>query len=209
MRSEALNIDCMDYMRGLEDNAFSLAIVDPPFGLKAHGAGIRGAGQMRSRPMNTMPMQWDVPPTQEYFDELFRVSENQIIMGGNYFNLPPTRGFVVWDKKQPLFNFSKCDYIWTSFSRTSELFAYRSSEKRIHPTQKPVKLYEYLLTTFAKQGDTILDTHLGSGSSRIAAYKLGFDFVGCELDKGFFDCQEKRFNDFINNEKIKQNGNNN
>ena len=188
----AYNIDCIEYMHTLPDKAFDLAIVDPPYGLKASGAGITG-GKKCIRALNTMPMEWDIPPTDEYFQELFRISKNQIICGGNYFNLPPCRCFVVWDKRQPWKNFSACEYLWTSFNAPAKLFSYSYRQKRIHPTQKPVALYEYLIKTFAKQGDKILDTHLGSGSSRIAAYNLGFDFVGCEINKEFYDKQQERF----------------
>ena len=142
---------------------------------------------------NKESMVLDEKAFSEYFKELFRVSKNQIICGGNYFNLPPCRCFVVWDKRQPWKNFSACEYLWTSFKAPAKLFSHLFIQKRIHPTQKPVALYEYLIKTFAKQGDKILDTHLGSGSSRIAAYNLGFDFVGCEINKEFYDKQQERF----------------
>lgn len=144
---------------------------------------------------------WDVAPPPEYFQELARVSVNQIIWGGNYFDLPPTRCFIVWRKLQiPIegFTMSPCEYAWTSFNENAAMCEYYSSggsgrEERFHPTQKPVKLYEWLLIHYAKQGDRILDTHLGSGSSRIAAYNLGFDFTGYEIDPDYFAAQEKRF----------------
>ena len=122
------------------------------------------------------------------------MSKNQIIWGGNYFDLPPTRCFVCWDKVQPWENFSQVEFAWTSFDYPAKLFRFdnRTGDK-IHPTQKPVELYAYLLKTFAKKGDRILDTHLGSGSSRIATYKLGFDFYGCEIDKDYLDSMEERF----------------
>lgn len=144
---------------------------------------------------------WDVAPPKEYFDELARVSKNQIIWGGNYFDLPPTRCFLVWRKSNiPLDGFSMApiEYAWTSFNANAKMFEAFSSggsgrEERFHPTQKPVALYEWILTKFAHPGDRILDTHLGSGSSRIAAYNLGFDFEGYEIDKEYFDKQEERF----------------
>ena len=137
-----------------------------------------------------------LPPPPEYFKELFRVSRNQIIWGGNYFDLPPTRGIVCWDKQQPWENFSQFELAWTSFDTPAAIFRFRNTGgkfEKIHPTEKPVELYSWLLRKYAKEGDTILDTHLGSGSSRIAAYMLGFDFVGVEIDKAFFDAEERRF----------------
>ena len=143
---------------------------------------------------------WDVAPDKEYFEELFRVSRNQIIWGGNYFDLPPTRCFVVYRKTNiPAngFTMSPVEYAWTSFNRNAEIveaFAQgRPGEERFHPTQKPIKLYQEIFRKFAKDGDKILDTHLGSGSSRIAAYDAGLDFVGCEIDETYFRLQEERF----------------
>ena len=144
---------------------------------------------------------WDIAPPLEYFRELARVSKNQIIWGGNYFDLPPTRCFLVWRKSNiPLegFSMASVEYAWTSFNANAKMFEAFSSggsgrEERFHPTQKPIALYEWILTKFAKPGDKLLDTHLGSGSSRIAAYNLGFDFVGYEIDKEYFDRQEERF----------------
>lgn len=229
MQSVVYNMDCMDYMRTLPDKAFDLAIVDPPYGILApkmnmgsapnrHGKGqypgistaermrrVRrdsGAGKLKNRALNTMKCDWDdAPPTQEYFDELFRVSRNQIIWGGNYFPLPPTRGIVCWDKQQPWENFSQWEMAWTSFDCPAKLISLsntggRNDEQKIHPTQKPVRLYEWLLTKFARGGELILDTHVGSGSSRIACAELGFGFVGCEIDKTYWELQEKRFRDY-------------
>ncbi len=144
---------------------------------------------------------WDIAPPAEFFQELARVSKNQIIWGGNYFYLPPTRCFLVWRKLQiPLSGFSMapCEYAWTSFNRNAAMYECFSSggsgrEARFHPTQKPISLYEWLLTSFAVAGDLILDTHLGSGSSRIAAYNLGFDFVGCEINSEYFSAEEERY----------------
>lgn len=187
----AYNIDCMEYMKTLPDKAFDLAIVDPPYGININESGRLGGygGKGKS---------WDAQrPDDQYFDELFRVSKNQIIWGGNYFRLPPTRCFLIWDKKQPeKVSFASCEFAWTSFDASAKTFYYHALQKednRIHPTQKPIKLYEWILTNYAKPGDKILDTHLGSGSSRIAAYNLGFDFVGCEIDPDYFKAQEERF----------------
>jgi site-specific DNA-methyltransferase (adenine-specific) len=155
---------------------------------------------------------WDSSiPEKEYFDELFRVSKNQIIWGGNYFDLKPTRCFLIWDKVQRI-NQADCELAWTSFSSSARIFQYaRGNESgfapklkdiekafaNIHPTQKPLALYKWLLQNYAKQDDKILDTHLGSGSSRIAAYEMGFDFTAFELDKEYFEAQEKRYNAHI------------
>lgn len=144
---------------------------------------------------------WDIAPKQEYFDELFRVSRNQIIWGGNYFALPPTRCFLIWKKLNIPENFSMamCEYAWTSFFSNAKVFECFASGQtgRFHPTQKPVELYTWILKNYANEGDKILDTHLGSGSSRIAAYDLGFDFVGYEIDKEYFRKQEARFEQHI------------
>jgi len=146
-----------------------------------------------------MSCEWDFfPPDKEYFDELFRVSKNQIIWGGNYFDRPPTRGIVIWDKMQPWENFSQVEMAWTSFDVPASIIHLSNTggsnkEIKIHPTQKPIPVYHFLMKKFCKAGDKILDTHLGSGSSRIAAYKMGLDFYACEIDKGYFDSQEERF----------------
>lgn len=143
---------------------------------------------------------WDIAPPPEYFQELARVSKNQIIWGGNYFALPPTRCFLVWRKLTISENFSMsmAEYAWTSFNDNAKVFEAapqgKKGEKRFHPTQKPVELYKWIFSRYAAPGFKILDTHLGSGSSRIAAYDLGLDFVGCEIDKTYFELQEERFN---------------
>lgn len=140
---------------------------------------------------------WDIAPPQEYFNELARVSKNQIIWGGNYFNLPPTRCFLVWDKKQPEnFTMAMAEYAWTSFNDNAKIIRIAPQGKpgfRFHPTQKPVELYSWIYSKYAKPGFKILDTHLGSGSNRIAAYDAGLDFVGCEVCKEYFDESVKWF----------------
>lgn len=202
MRSEVYNMDCMEYMRTLPDKAFSLAVVDPPYGIGSSMFRMRnryhGAGKLAGRIMHATADKfenWDVAPPQEYFDELFRVSRNQIIRGGNYFNLPPCRCVIAWDKVQPWENFSQVEIAWTSFDMPAKLFRFdnRRGDRKIHATQKPVELYAWIYKTFAKEGDTILDTHLGSGSSRIAAWFAGLDFVGCEIDRDYYDAAERRF----------------
>ena len=139
---------------------------------------------------------WDIAPPKEYFDELARVSKNQIIWGGNCFSLPPTRCFLIWHKLSISENFSMAmaEYAWTSFNQNAKVFEYVPQDRgRFHPTQKPVALYAWIFSRYAKPGDRILDTHLGSGSSRIAAWDAGLDFVGCEIDPDYFKAQEERF----------------
>lgn len=192
-------MDCMDGMAQFPDKFFELAVVDPPYGIgKSLVNGGGGAGW--GRQTNSNADNWDIAPTTEYFDELFRCSKNQIIWGGNYFGLPPCKLPICWDKDRPnQKNASEWEYAWTSFSGRARLFKYCNnggfilSEPRIHPTQKPIALYAWLLDNYAKPGDKILDTHLGSGSSRIAAYKKGFDFWAFEVDADYYADQEKRF----------------
>lgn len=185
----------MEYMRGLPDKAFALAIADPPYGIRDAGGATGGAGKLRGRAFNNGKIdRWDKAPGKEFFDELRRVSEHQIIWGGNYFKMPPTRCFICWDKIQPWPNFSQAEYAWTSFGGPSKMFRFdnRTGDK-IHPTQKPVELYAFLLHQFAPVGGGIFDPMMGSQSSRIAAYKLGFDYVGCELDEEYFIKGCERF----------------
>lgn len=195
--SQTYNMDCMEYMRSIPDKHFELAIVDPPYGLDKKST--HGRGKLKDRCLNRGNIQkWDIRPPEEYFDELFRVSKNQIIWGGNYFPLHPTRCFVCWDKQQVWENFSQCELAWTSFDKPAKHVTIpnrggQADKNKFHPTQKPIDLYAYLLRVFAKPGDKILDTHLGSGSSRIAAYKMGFDFYATEIDPVYFEAQEKRF----------------
>jgi site-specific DNA-methyltransferase (adenine-specific) len=183
--------DCMDYMTQLADNSYDLAIVDPPYGLPKDSS--KGRGKLKHRIFTGNVDKWDKPPAQEYFSQLFRISKNQIIWGGNYFNLPPTRGFIVWDKKQPFPNFSRCEYAWTSFQVPSKIFEFdnRTGDK-IHPTQKPVQLYKWLLHHYAKQEYKILDTHGGSFSHAIACHDLSFDLTIIEKDKEYFSSAVNR-----------------
>lgn len=182
-------MDCMEGMKQIPDKYFELAIVDPPYG-GGCGAAVGGVFEK----YGTKVKRWDIAPPKEYFDELARVSKNQIIWGGNYFGLPPTRCFLVWRKLQiPLegFSMSAVEYAWTSFNLNAgmcELFSSGGSgrEERFHPTQKPVKLYEWLLTKYAHPGDKILDTHVGSASSLIACHNLHYDYIGFELDPDYY-----------------------
>ena len=234
----AYNMDCMEAMRQMPDNAFDLAVVDPPYGdgLHAENGGGKGwftkynqrcsqngnverendpqynrfgspgsifekykrdpDGRDMGGEIRKKIIAWDTAPEKEYFDELFRVSRDQIIWGGNYFPLPPTRCFLVWRKLTISENFSMAmaEYAWTSFNGNAKVFECAPQDsKRFHPTQKPKALYDWIYKLYAKQGMKILDTHLGSGSSRIAAYDAGLDFVGYEIDKEYFDKQEERF----------------
>lgn len=197
MSIELINTDCMLYMAGLPDKAFDLAIVDPPYGIGMDGGnvGYKGFNDFEKK-------SWDnATPDDAYFAELQRVSKQQIVWGGNYFNLPPTRCFLIWDKGAGFKGrtYAECEQAWTSFDANARIFqrdplCNGDYKGKIHPTQKPVKLYEWLLTNYAKPGQRIIDTHLGSGSSAIAAHNLGFDFVGMELDKSYFDAAVERFN---------------
>ena len=192
MTVELLNIDCMEYMKSLDDNAFELAIVDPPYGLNIAKEKPRKSGRWNYG----QPREWDsLPPGEDYFKELFRVSKNQIIWGGNYFKLPPSRCWIIWDKQQPAKNFADGEMAWTSFDDLVKFFrfSFASNTGKIHITQKPIALYNWLLHHYAKPGDRILDTHLGSGSSAIAAHYKRFDFVGCELDSEYFEKAKNRF----------------
>jgi site-specific DNA-methyltransferase (adenine-specific) len=183
-------------MKAMPDKAYELAVVDPPYGLEASGnlSRMNWAGKLKNRAINLMSTEFDrTPPPPEYFTELMRVSVNQIIWGGNYFNLLPTRGIICWDKCQPWPNFSAWEMAWTSFDSPAKLFRYmKGQEKVIHPTQKPVALYKWLLTNYAKPGDRILDTHFGSLSIGIACHDLGFDLDAWEIDKDYFEAAKER-----------------
>jgi site-specific DNA-methyltransferase (adenine-specific) len=193
--SEVYLEDCVIALKRYADNYFDLAIVDPPYGI---GDKFKGGKTGKMNFNEIVNKDWDKVPSDEYFAELQRVSKNQIIWGGNYFNLPPTRCFIVWDKIiSEDFSLAMAELAWTSFDKLAKIYKLQVPKNgKIHPTQKPVKLYDWLLHNYAKPNDLILDTHLGSGSSRIAAYKGGFNFVGFEIDKEYYDKQEKRFNDF-------------
>ena len=205
------NCDCMEYMRGLSDKAFDLSIVDPPYGINAaelFGGESRKSGNGCALKTAFEKKRWDSEiPDAAYFRELVRVSAHQIVWGANYMTkfLPPSMGWLVWDKDNGTTKFSDCELAYSSFDVALRKFKYtwngmiqgdmKNKETRIHPTQKPVKLYEWLLTNYAKPGQRILDTHLGSGSSAIAANHLGFEFVGCELDADYFAAACKRIED--------------
>jgi site-specific DNA-methyltransferase (adenine-specific) len=196
-------MDCMEGMAKYPDKYFDLAIVDPPYGINRSGQKETNTKLKKHKRKYFEDKKWDNKiPEINYFNELLRISKNQIIWGANYFvnYLNSSMGWVFWDKGQDL-TMSDGELAYTSFNVALRRIKINRSQLileggTIHPTQKPVKLYKWLLTNYANQGDKILDTHLGSGSSRIAAYDMNFDFVGFELDKDYFDAQEKRFNDF-------------
>ena len=185
------NMDCMEGMKQFPDKYFELAIVDPPYGqFNDDKRGHQGGGHAKKYKYG----KWDIAPSKEYFEELFRVSKNQIIWGGNYFNLPPTRCFLIWRKFVPEdFSMAMCEYAWTSFNSNAKWIQLSPQDpERFHPTQKPVKLYSWILKNYAKQGDKILDTHVGSASSLIACYDMGFDYIGFEIDEDYYNMAQKR-----------------
>jgi len=192
-------MDCMEALRQTPDNYYSLALVDPPYGL---GKRTTDGGSKKNTQTKFMEdirrSNWDDNvPTAEYWEQLFRVSKNQIVWGGNYFGLPAHRTFIVWDKMTYVPTMSQIEQAWTSFDSPARLYKINSNNNnRIHPTEKPVALYKRLLNEYAKEGDLILDTHLGSGANRNACAEMNFSFVGFELDKIYYEKQEKRFNDF-------------
>lgn len=195
---ELHHTDCMSYMRGLPDKAFDLAIVDPPYGLGTRTTDGGGGQNRMNRFMDDIRRsRWDdsIPPP-EYFAEVMRVSNNQIIWGGNYFGLPAHRTFIVWDKMTYVPSMSRVEQAWTSFDEPARYVQINSNQSgRIHPTQKPVALYRWVLKNYANPGQKILDTHLGSGSIAIACDIEGFDLVGCEIDADYIAGARKRLAD--------------
>lgn len=197
-------MDCIEFMQSVPDKFYDLAIVDPPYGINGTveiGLGDKKSGRI-NRKSKWSDKDWDTErPTKDYFDELNRVSKNQIIFGGNYFAdlLKHSRCWIVWDKMQRV-NQADAELAWTSFESSVRVFQFHCSKlqgflnpNRFHPTEKPINLYEWLLINYAKEGDKILDTHGGSQSSRIACYNLGFELDIIELDKDYFDAGNKRF----------------
>ena len=208
---EITNENNMDLMARYPDNYFDLAIVDPPYGINKDGGKMGFNGKMKRNGTTNLSLkgkifkkkQWDKqPPSKEYFQELFRVSKNQIIWGNNYFGIKG--GAIFWDKDNGKSNFSDGEIAYQSFTNSVRKFKWRwhgffqeqmdlqNREVKIHPTQKPVKLYEWILMNYAKEGDKILDTHLGSGSIAIACHNLGYELTACELDKDYYDAAMKR-----------------
>jgi len=199
MKSETHLIDCVEFMRGLPDKSFDLAIVDPPYGIGDRLVDGGGTNGMIKYQNQYNSKKWDEKiPDKMYFEQLFRVSINQIICGCNYFELPSTRGMICWDKKVYVPTMSRCEFIWTSFDVVARIVEISSTDKdRIHLTQKPVALYRWLLRNYAKPGDTIFDSHMGSQSSRIACHMEGYDFTGCELDPEYFEQGNQRYELFL------------
>jgi site-specific DNA-methyltransferase (adenine-specific) len=196
------NEDNMQLMARYPDNYFDLAIVDPPYGIDINKSGRLGHYGGKGK-------KWDNDiPNHEYFDELKRVSKNQIIWGANYFNMPPTRCFLIWDKQQPeTVSFASCEYAWTSFNKSAKTYYLRpqnADEQRIHPTQKPVTLYSWILKNYTEEGFKLLDTHIGSGSIALAVDnankidKMNLTLVGCELDKDYYNATMKRIKEQTN-----------
>ena len=202
------NMDCMEGMAQFPDKFFELAIVDPPYGGGNKEADsisnvTRTGGTWNKKyyaegENKTKTTQWDVAPGQEYFNELFRVAENVIIWGGNYFDLPPSRNFVVWRKLtiSESFTMAMAEYAWTNIEGNAKVFEAApqgtKNEQRFHPTQKPVALYKWHLSNYAKPGDKILDTHVGSASSLIACHQMGFEYWGFELDADYYKAASER-----------------
>ena len=203
------NEDNMFLMARYPDNYFDLAIVDPPYGIEeiTGKESSNNRGDINKKRIFGIQSEkfkkWDKSPSKEYFIELFRVSKNQIIWGGNYFDLPIYRCPIVWDKCQPWDTYSKTELAWSSFNMPSSLFKFDNrTGGKIHLTQKPVELYKWLLNKYANIGDKILDTHLGSGSIAIACHDYGFDLTACELDKEYFDKAMQRINNHISQQKL-------
>lgn len=205
--SEFIHGDCMDYLPQYPDNYFDLAIVDPPYG--DAGGGFAGEERFGGRfdkyrnegapgdEVNKKNIAWDVAPGKEYFEQLFRVSRNQVIWGGNYFDLPPTRCFLIWRKLtiSEKFSMAMAEYAWTSFNANAKVFEHVPQDPtgtRFHPTAKPVALYEWILGLYGKPGYKILDTHVGSASSLIACHRGGYEYVGYEIDEEYYRKANKR-----------------
>lgn len=212
MISEVHNCDCVEFMRTLPDDYFDLCIADPPYSHANSEAFIKGGrfhkGRFnRYRQVDGNPIdidEWDKTPTKEFFEQMFRVSKNQIIWGANYYDcMPATRCFIVWKKQIPEnFSMAMCEYAWTSFQGNAKIVEFsqlsKKDDKRFHPTQKPIELYGWILKNYANQGDKIFDPMMGSQSSRIAAHKLGYDYWGCEVEKLYFDKGNERFDEICN-----------
>ena len=207
---ELTNEDNMLLMARYPDNYFDLAIVDPPYGINLANMNMgigKSAKASKQKNRKWKQKNWDSEiPSNEYFEKLKRVSKNQIIWGGNYFNLGICNKFIIWDKEVPDgLSFSDCEYAWTSFSGANKIFrysAYLNKQEKFHPTQKPPQLYKWLLDKYAKDGDKILDTHLGSGSIAIACHEYGFELTACELDTEYFEKAVERIKNHVAQQKL-------
>tara|TARA_R100001377_G_scaffold29179_1_gene15837 strand:+ start:398 stop:1030 length:633 start_codon:yes stop_codon:yes gene_type:complete len=197
---EITNEDNMELMKSYADNYFDLAIVDPPYGIERFKKVTDNPSKkdVHAKRFQNMGLVNDTKPRKEYWNELFRVSKHQIVFGANNFTMPESEYFLIWDKKQAMPNFARCEYAWVSMSlkKPAKIFEYsihkHNQVNKIHQTQKPVSLYEWLLMNYAKENDKILDTHLGSGSIALACHNLGFDLTACELDKEYYEASLKR-----------------
>ena len=202
---EYYNEDCMAGMARYPDKYFDLAIVDPPYGLDRYKKN-DGGNSKKIRCFGDNDKNWNnEKPDTEYYQELFRVSKNQIIWGANNFELPTSEYFIIWDKQQMMPSFARCEMAWTNCKVPAKIYACRSQDSnRIHPTQKPVALYKWLLKNYAQPGDLILDTHVGSASSLIACYDMGFDAVGFELDVDYYKASKQRLEDFMRQPRLEE-----
>jgi site-specific DNA-methyltransferase (adenine-specific) len=204
------NEDCMELLKRTPDNYYELALVDPPYGencdINSKGNRTSSKNGFSDLYLNHTSKDWNVAPKKEYFDELFRVSKNQIIWGGNFFELPPTPSLIVWNKMQRNFTFGDGELAWCSIGKSMRIFDFSrgqmQQEKRIHITQKPVALYKWILDKYAKENDKILDTHLGSMSIAIAAHDYGFELVGCELDIDYYNKGIERIKNHISQQRL-------
>ena len=200
------NKDCMEAMKDMADNQYDLAIVDPPYGLERFKAS-DGGNSKKIKSFGDKNKNWNnIKPNKEFFNELFRVSKYQIIWGSNNFVLPTSEYFIIWQKSNALdFSFAMVEQAWTNVKKPAKLFVnlhVHNKDKRIHPTQKPVKLYEWLLMNYAKKGYKILDTHLGSGSIAISCHNLGYDLDAYEIDKEYYEATMKRFNNHTSQKQL-------
>jgi len=190
--------DCLEVMKEMPDNTYDLAIVDPPYGIERFKKPSGNTRFKSSKLMQEEGLTWDKKPTQDYWKELFRVSKNQVVWGANNFEMPPSEYFCIWNKQQPVPNFASAEYAWVSMGlkKPAKVFTYsimkHNHTNKIHPTQKPVKLYEWLLDNYAKEGDKILDTHLGSGSIAIACHNRKFNLDAWEIDEEYYNNAVER-----------------
>lgn len=198
-RINLIHGDSLAAMKLMSNKAYELAIVDIPYGIESaisKGGGSHTKSSVKFHQLySENGKQWDKAISPEYFQELQRVSVNQIIFGANYYNMPACRGFIIWDKPEMrIHTMSDCEYAWTSFDRPAKIARISRATRgiSIHPTQKPIRLYQFLLKNYANPGDHILDTHLGSGSSAIACDIMGYDFTGYEIDEQYFEAAKKR-----------------
>ena len=200
---ELTNEDNIELMKRYPDKYFDLAIVDPPYGIERFKKPSGTTRFKSSKLMQEEGLIWDNKPSDEYWNELFRVSKNQIVWGANNFIMPPSEYFCIWNKKQTVDNFATAEYAWVSMGlkKPAKIFDYsihlHNHTDKIHPTQKPVALYKWLLEKYAKEGDKILDTHSGSASLAIACHDYGFNLTACELDSDYFDASIKRIKNHI------------